>query len=571
MNNQTLQKEFRPRNWFLLARFEPKVRGRYFLIIYYLLKPCFMKKLFIIPIAVFGLFFGDSVFAQNLHNQDINLELGWNIISTPKVLESFNFSISNTVENFDIYVLNPESSSGWSTMADLDQSMFTPLYGYFINNKSGENQTLTFNYKQTSLTEELFERTFNNKGWYSIGVANSQYVLPVGASSVTDIDNPTHVLSSISGKYDTVIDFTDAQFAINKKSVAVTSPRKSANSLNINSLNDFRETKGYGIYIKEGNVSYIGRQEPLQNEAVPHNLDINIIGNEIVRGLDEQALFELELTTDAENITLYGFDLNINRINEGSGSNRLNRFIDQVQLRLNNNIIATGKVNNSGISFSDLSIPITNGNVIRLEIITDTYYSETDVIGLNLTQIETHYSNGGYIITKNFQVFETIDVIDEDFKVAIKKSQNDPKASILVIPENGKSEDFVVSVFTLENKSNFSSVFIDKIIIQELEGNSLIDKVSLKINNQIQDSLDYSEDGIYEFALDNINIPVNESEEVSIIVSFNKIEFGYIGSRIQFSVNSEGVIVENNLGDIINSVQGNFNGNTHVLSNEDVE
>jgi hypothetical protein len=89
------------------------------------------------------------------------LEPGWNIVSTPMVLESHTFSADETAENFDIYLLDPGQPTGWATMADLGQTEFEPLFGYFVNNKTGVNQQLTFNYvSDLPAGERLFERVF---------------------------------------------------------------------------------------------------------------------------------------------------------------------------------------------------------------------------------------------------------------------------------------------------------------------------------------------------------------------------------------------------------------------------
>src|SRR3989344_720056 len=96
-----------------------------------------------------GLFliFTNNAQASVLYSQTIQLSSGWNIVSTPKILDSHSFSVAEESANFDIYVLDPSKTSGFATLADLGQTQFTPLYGYFVNNKTGVNQTLTFNYK----------------------------------------------------------------------------------------------------------------------------------------------------------------------------------------------------------------------------------------------------------------------------------------------------------------------------------------------------------------------------------------------------------------------------------------
>src|SRR3989338_451554 len=105
------------------------------------------------------LFFTQTAYAAVSYSQTVTLEPGWNIVSTPRLLESHSFSASETLANFAIYTLDPTKPSGWATMADLGQTEFVPLYGYFINNKTGVSQTLTFNYRaSTTEGERQFSR-----------------------------------------------------------------------------------------------------------------------------------------------------------------------------------------------------------------------------------------------------------------------------------------------------------------------------------------------------------------------------------------------------------------------------
>ena len=135
-----------------------------------------MKKFLFLSVILASLFGFNLASAATLYSHTINLPSGWNIISTPKVLESHSFSLPETSDNFDIYALNASSTSGWSTLASLGQTEFTPLFGYFINNKSTTTQYLTLNYKNvTSPNQRLFDRLFTKAGWYSIGVANPTY------------------------------------------------------------------------------------------------------------------------------------------------------------------------------------------------------------------------------------------------------------------------------------------------------------------------------------------------------------------------------------------------------------
>ena len=206
----------------------------------------------------------------------VNLSPGWNIVSTPKILDSHSFSLAQTSNNFDVFVLNASSTFGWSTLADLGQTEFTPLFGYFINNKSTSTQTLTFNYKaSTTPNERFFERTFTKTGWYSIGVSNPTYSKSV-TDDISDTNNPNKILSSLSSGYDSVIDLTDGNYSQNPNSVSVGNIWKQAVAGDINSLNDLRDTKGYVTYITQPDTLYSG----FQNDGLPQpSVSITANGN----------------------------------------------------------------------------------------------------------------------------------------------------------------------------------------------------------------------------------------------------------------------------------------------------
>lgn len=181
--------------------------------------------------------------ASSLYTQTITLNTGWNIVSTPRVLDSHNFSEAEIVNNFDVYVLNPSDSSNWSTTASIGQTEFQPLYGYFINNKTGASQTLTLNYKQqVDPNGRLFERNFNQTGWYSIGAANPTYVKSK-CSDTSGTNNVGSILNSLNGNFSNVIDFTDGSFLTDPNSVGVNAQWKSVVPSDANSLNDLRGIK----------------------------------------------------------------------------------------------------------------------------------------------------------------------------------------------------------------------------------------------------------------------------------------------------------------------------------------
>lgn len=212
--------------------------------------------------------------AAVLYSQEVALTPGWNIVSTPKVLESHTFSAAETSENFDIFLLDASESSGWATMATVGQSEFEPLHGYFVNNKTGSLQTLTFNYKaDTEPNERLFSRNFETTGWYSFGIANPTYALQTSAATSTDTNNPAPLLNALfdagSALFDSVIDFTDGLATTDINAPAISDSWQSATGSDLNNLNDFRETKGYAIYITEAGASYSGFQNNTAPEPEP--------------------------------------------------------------------------------------------------------------------------------------------------------------------------------------------------------------------------------------------------------------------------------------------------------------
>lgn len=265
-------------------------------------------KYFVLLFVVILGFSGTRVLAVEQVSQVVTLAEGWNTVSTPMVLESHEFSAPESAENFDIYMLDATHSTGWATMADLGQTEFTPLYGYFINNKTDSVQTLTFNY-DTALkpNEKFFQRTFAEEGWYSIGVANDEYAKDQSADKV-DTDNPSKILSLMTGSYDLVVDFTNADYMMNRRSVAVSDPWKMVVPIDIDSLNDFRETKGYAVYIKEGGVKYIGAQNDPAVGDVTDQEDELIVFNSTNDPDATTLLIENDSESEWHTVFVFGLD-----------------------------------------------------------------------------------------------------------------------------------------------------------------------------------------------------------------------------------------------------------------------
>lgn len=188
---------------------------------------------------------------------DITLSPGWNVVSTPRIVLNHQFSATENLNNFDIFVLNANNISGWSTLGDLGQTEFTPMYGYFVNNKTGKNQTLTLNYKKDiNPSEALFERTLK-AGWNVVGVANPAYALKQNAIAGEDRDNVGNILNSAGNGISSVLDFNYGQARRNDVKISETWDAKVFSQSYL--MNDWLETKAYGVYLSSPAV-YSGYQ-----------------------------------------------------------------------------------------------------------------------------------------------------------------------------------------------------------------------------------------------------------------------------------------------------------------------
>ncbi len=188
----------------------------------------------------------------------LTLEPGWNIISTPRVLLNHEFSVPSTVDNFDIYLLDPTSPTGWQTMQGIGQTEFQPLFAYFVNNKTGENQTLRLNYDfDLTPAQRLFQRTLH-PGWNIIGIALPEETLRWGRENKNSW-HAQEVLKSINESIIAWVDFTANQGNIN--SLKVSDQWNFGSKLGSNDLDILSNFKGYGVFVKEKTDNYIGFQD----------------------------------------------------------------------------------------------------------------------------------------------------------------------------------------------------------------------------------------------------------------------------------------------------------------------
>lgn len=183
----------------------------------------------------------------NRYFHDITLSPGWNVVSTPRIVSSHQFSATENLNNFDIFMLDSNNVSGWSTMADLGQAEFTPLYGYFINNKTGVKQILTLNYqKDLNLNSALFKRNLK-ADWNVIGVANPAYALKQNVIANKDTDNISNILNSAASGISDVLDFNFG--SKNRNDVKISGTWDNKVFSQVETMNDFLETKAYGVFL----------------------------------------------------------------------------------------------------------------------------------------------------------------------------------------------------------------------------------------------------------------------------------------------------------------------------------
>ncbi|MCD6296398.1 MAG: hypothetical protein J7M30_04515 [Deltaproteobacteria bacterium] len=230
--------------------------------------------------------------------QVINLEPGWNIVSTPKVILSYEFSVPETSKYLDIYLLDPESPSGWRTLQEVGQTKFEPLYAYFINNKTNQTQTLRFNYNN-NLTpgQRLFQRTVH-AGWNAVGIALPDEVLNEGKRNKYS-ESTRKILDLINDSIVLMIDFTaDRQ---NPDSVKIGNDWEAKPNLEPEDLDNLRKLKGYGVFVKETTDKYIGFQNI--NDGFRFSLADNN-PTETYSGSEDETLFIFQIDS------LYGVDIN---------------------------------------------------------------------------------------------------------------------------------------------------------------------------------------------------------------------------------------------------------------------
>ena len=285
-------------------------------------------------------------------------------------------------------------------MADLGQSEFTPLFGYFINNQTATSQTLTLYYASTtSPNQRLFARTFSAPGWYSIGVANPTYARTVCDNPTTKTNNVSPILYSLNGGYSYALDFTDGNSFLHPNSPAVASSWKMVTAQDVNSLNDFRETKGYAVYITNASSSLTG----FQNTQAPAVCDPTVFDQSsgaLTVALDRsspsgyamasstgQTVAQFDFTTSGEPMIVNGLDVNATFSGSGSGSVSNLKLVDDRGVQIGSTQTTISSTTPS-VSYQSLgyTIPANTTRVVSVEI--DLANDATGTLQFGLSNIQ---------------------------------------------------------------------------------------------------------------------------------------------------------------------------------------
>ena len=193
-----------------------------------------------------------TVPGANVENTLI-FEPGWNVFSTPRLLESINFSNGGT--NLSFYKL--EGGQWNDTTTPATTANIQPLEGFLVNNASGDNIYVYLDYKaELTAGQKLFTDTLD-AGWNIVGVADLDFAANDLNYTETAIDS---AFDSLLGSFAQIIDYTTEDFGGNDSNNGVEDKYLQINSTDT-SERYFEEFKAYPVFIRQGGGAYGGSQQ----------------------------------------------------------------------------------------------------------------------------------------------------------------------------------------------------------------------------------------------------------------------------------------------------------------------
>jgi hypothetical protein len=477
-----------------------------------------MKKssifLSLIALAVIVGFVSNKVYASE--SQTITLYPGWNTVSTPKVLSSHSFSVPENISNFDLYTLDPNNPSGWSTVT----SEFSPLYGYLINNKTEDNQQLTLNFRENlNPNERLFERNLNNTGWYLFGPANPSYAKKQ-RSNTTDANNVSSILESVRSSYSDVIDFTDNDSLIDPDSVKVGPIWKSAVPADINNIRDLRETKGYAIYINSVPTRYTGFQNNADANE-PGSLFVSQFGSlpktSIHVGEHDVVLERFTVSADSNEA------INLSRIILTKSGTASDSDISNLRIRkVGETDVLGGPIGViSGSATFNLTSPINinEGTSVNLELIGDISDGDNHTVSFAIASgnvIGQGTDSGTNIASTGTTSANTITIGSETITVSMSTSHPQGDNAIVIETTNRKA------LAKFDIKANGGDVILNTINTKfidstdDLDADNYLSSVGIyEGDSLVSDLLTVNNENDQDFSL-NYTIPANTTKTLTI-------------------------------------------------------
>lgn len=341
-------------------------------------------------------------------------------------------------------------------------------------------------------------------------------------------------------------------------------------------------------------------------------LNSNVTGN-VAEGDSERVLgFRIEAEDSDVQIT----NLKVNFANTGTGSERLNNYIDKVSVVMMDahdektvGSATTDDFDRTSGSPDTYSQSITLNNAIIREGDRATFYIvvsaadtlRTDdlngadwVVGLDSIRFrdatgailtENDLDDSNIQDDSNFDRTFSFESASENDSINIRVASDNPAASTLDVNENHNSDEALIGAFNLATDSDSSDIMINELPIKVTiddpdntanadDESALINSIRVRIGNTWYDADLQSEnitngDGtatyVVSFDENDFSVTSGNSKEVRIYATFNDQSGNYgNGTTISVSVTGSTIDAESDRDTV--TVGGSFTGHTHTLA-----
>jgi len=224
-------------------------------------------------------------------------------------------------------------------------------------------------------SQRIFQRNLN-VGWNTLGISSPSYALKQYEQKA-DSNNPSSILNALAGKTESVIDFTYGNSGNDFHSIKNNWMLKTFNQ--VDTLNDFRELKGYGAYITQSAV-YTGIQN---NDYIVSSIGLTKNGdypNQSIYAIEDHLIGSwLVYGSNNEDININRLVIDISSSSSFNHNNIKNAYLkvsivggDSCDLDTKGSLLANG--NNW-----ELNLDLIKGKVAVVELYAD--IMEEDSVG----------------------------------------------------------------------------------------------------------------------------------------------------------------------------------------------